>query len=335
MTITAKPRGRALAKAALLSPIVLGLTFGPAAASMATTEDEAPQSAEEALVVEVPALADLEVPGIGESTHETLHTWSLETEVITDTSTEEGPIGIPGDSEDSDEDGAPEPDEGGDGSEPNPEPTDTPTDEPTEEPTSTPTDEPAESALCEIGDAATADKVVLIDGTGGANADATTCEKDDSGKYVEVSSYDAQVGYNGIAAEGAKVEGDGKTPAGTFALTDGFGINEKPSAFTGDWTKVKKGDIWVDDPNSPLYNTYVPAEEAEGVKGEQLYESPAYDYAQIIDYNPEAIPGAGSAIFLHVNTGSGKTAGCVSLPESDLLDVFEWADADTEIQIVQ
>jgi len=50
---------------------------------------------------------------------------------------------------------------------------------------------------------------------------------------------------------------------------------------------------------------------------------PAYNYAAVIAYNTARTPGLGSAIFLHVGTG-GSTAGCVSLPASQLLAVLRW-----------
>jgi L,D-peptidoglycan transpeptidase YkuD (ErfK/YbiS/YcfS/YnhG family) len=43
----------------------------------------------------------------------------------------------------------------------------------------------------------------------------------------------------------------------------------------------------------------------------------------VISYISARVPGLGSAIFLHVGTGT-TTAGCVSLPERELLDVLRW-----------
>src|SRR5665647_659944 len=56
---------------------------------------------------------------------------------------------------------------------------------------------------------------------------------------------------------------------------------------------------------------------------EQLQQSPAYNYAQVIGYNEARTAGAGSAIFLHVDQGH-STSGCVSLPTSALLSVMRW-----------
>ncbi|MBI3618052.1 MAG: L,D-transpeptidase family protein, partial [Candidatus Omnitrophica bacterium] len=54
-----------------------------------------------------------------------------------------------------------------------------------------------------------------------------------------------------------------------------------------------------------------------------------YKYAVVIEYNTDpAIPGMGSAIFLHVWRGANKpTAGCVAMAEIDLLRLLQWLDA--------
>jgi L,D-peptidoglycan transpeptidase YkuD (ErfK/YbiS/YcfS/YnhG family) len=54
-----------------------------------------------------------------------------------------------------------------------------------------------------------------------------------------------------------------------------------------------------------------------------MHNVPVYNYAAVIAYNTARIPGKGSAIFLHVGDGSA-TAGCVSLPTSELLNVLRW-----------
>ena len=62
--------------------------------------------------------------------------------------------------------------------------------------------------------------------------------------------------------------------------------------------------------------------------------TPYYDYGAVIDYNADpVVPGAGSAIFLHVTTG-GTTAGCVAVPEADLLQVLHWMDPSLDPRIV-
>jgi L,D-peptidoglycan transpeptidase YkuD (ErfK/YbiS/YcfS/YnhG family) len=139
----------------------------------------------------------------------------------------------------------------------------------------------------------------------------------------DLGPYTGWVGRGGVAAPGAKREGDGRTPSGVFALRGGFGVRADPGLPQG-WFVVDDADVWVDDPGSALYNTHQ-REPADGrwASAEKLANPPAYDYAQVIGYNEDASPGAGSAIFLHVSTG-GPTAGCVSLPSPALLEVLRW-----------
>ena len=53
----------------------------------------------------------------------------------------------------------------------------------------------------------------------------------------------------------------------------------------------------------------------------------------MIAYNTARTPGLGSAIFLHVSTG-GPTAGCVSLPAGQLVEVLRWLDPARRPRIV-
>jgi L,D-peptidoglycan transpeptidase YkuD (ErfK/YbiS/YcfS/YnhG family) len=45
-----------------------------------------------------------------------------------------------------------------------------------------------------------------------------------------------------------------------------------------------------------------------------------YDVVVVTDHNAAGVPGAGSAVFLHVRRGPGRpTAGCVAFERADLL----------------
>ncbi len=133
----------------------------------------------------------------------------------------------------------------------------------------------------------------------------------------------ARVGYNGIAAPGAKREGDGRTPSGTYGFTFFFGVDPSPGV-TFSYRHAYPYDYWDDDPASPRYNEWVDARTASpGRDPEPLHNVPAYDYAAVIGYNTARRPGLGSAIFLHAGTGTG-TAGCVSLPVAELIRVLRW-----------
>jgi L,D-peptidoglycan transpeptidase YkuD (ErfK/YbiS/YcfS/YnhG family) len=145
-----------------------------------------------------------------------------------------------------------------------------------------------------------------------------------SGRWVRVfGPWRSRVGYNGIARAGAKREGDGRTPAGTYGLGFFFGVLRDPGvAFP--YRRARSFDVWDDDPSSPRYNEWVDRRRLDpGRNPEPMDQQPAYDYAAVIRYNVARVPGLGSAIFLHVGTGSA-TAGCVSLPPHELLAILRW-----------
>lgn len=144
------------------------------------------------------------------------------------------------------------------------------------------------------------------------------------GHWVRVfGPWTARVGYNGIAKRGAKREGDGKTPSGSFGFGFDFGVLPNPGvAFK--YRRARSYDYWDDWPSSRNYNEWVDTRYRHaGKRPEPMDNPPAYNYGTVIAYNTARVPGRGSAIFLHVGTG-GSTAGCVSLPQRRLLDVLRW-----------
>lgn len=104
------------------------------------------------------------------------------------------------------------------------------------------------------------------------------------------------------------------------------------------YRQADANSVWVDDRafSSPYYNTWQedPALHNNG----ELLDSPAfataYAYAVDIAYNTSpVVAGKGSAIFLHVSTGGG-TAGCVSVAQSNLLEILHWLDPTKDPVIV-
>jgi L,D-peptidoglycan transpeptidase YkuD (ErfK/YbiS/YcfS/YnhG family) len=144
------------------------------------------------------------------------------------------------------------------------------------------------------------------------------------GRRVRVfGPWTARVGYNGIAAPGGKREGDGKTPSGTYGFSFFFGV-QRNLGFSFPFRPAYTYDFWDDDRASIRYNEWVDAlVHNPGARPEPMHQVPAYDYAAVIAYNLARVRGLGSAIFLHVGTGSA-TAGCVSLPRAELIGVLRW-----------
>ncbi len=144
------------------------------------------------------------------------------------------------------------------------------------------------------------------------------------GKRVRVfGPWTARVGYNGVAKPGTKREGDGRTPSGTFGISFFFGV-QRNLGFSFSFRHAYTYDYWDDDPASARYNEWVNARKHNpGARPEPLHQVPVYDYAAVIAYNTARVAGLGSAIFLHVGTGTA-TAGCVSLPRARLIKILRW-----------
>jgi L,D-peptidoglycan transpeptidase YkuD (ErfK/YbiS/YcfS/YnhG family) len=174
-------------------------------------------------------------------------------------------------------------------------------------------------------------QVVLVTASG-THATVIACTRNSSGHYVrDLGPFDARIGWGGLAPAGQKREGDRRTPRGNFPLRSGFGQVGNPGTRLT-WLTVDSKDVWVDDPDSTLYNLHarLPAN-GRWTSAERL-DIAAYHYAQVIGYNEARTPGRGSAIFMHVSTG-GATAGCVSMSQGHLLAILRWERAGAYIGI--
>lgn len=91
------------------------------------------------------------------------------------------------------------------------------------------------------------------------------------------------------------------------------------------------GDWWDEDPTSRTYNTFrhvrCGSRPPFRVKSPGMWQQPrAYPYLAVVEFNVRPIvPGRGSGIFLHAQTG-GPTQGCVSLARGALVRVLRWLD---------
>jgi len=137
----------------------------------------------------------------------------------------------------------------------------------------------------------------------------------------------AEIGRSGLFQH--KVEGDGSTPVGTYAIGSVmYGVAANPGV-SYRYHRLTCGDWWDEAPSSPMYNRFVHVACGTappfGGDSEALWEVvPQYDYFAVIDYNVSPIvPGRGSAIFLHISTGV-PTAGCIALAPRDLLETLRW-----------
>ena len=140
-------------------------------------------------------------------------------------------------------------------------------------------------------------QILIVNGKQGSTSQATitSCERKGDVWMNSLPIYDAVIGTNGIAQEMQKVEGDNKTPSGTFGLGEFFGWTPNSDsvvqAFKYDYryivdTKDEDGiyyDKFVDDSDSPYYNTWVTGP-TDAKSYEQMRITP-YKYGLIINYN--------------------------------------------------
>jgi L,D-peptidoglycan transpeptidase YkuD (ErfK/YbiS/YcfS/YnhG family) len=137
----------------------------------------------------------------------------------------------------------------------------------------------------------------------------------------------AHIGRKGFAPPGQKREGDLRTPSGAYGFSYFFGIKGNPGVQYPYRVVGSSAIVWDDDPASANYNLWIDTGTgtSAGASPEPMYNAPVYYYGAVIAYNAARTPGLGSAIFLHQNsTSNGSTAGCVSLPASELLAVLRW-----------
>ena len=169
-------------------------------------------------------------------------------------------------------------------------------------------------------------QLVTVDSAGGTTAALSLWRRNGRCWRRVAGPWTAHLGRSGLSSH--KREGDGATPTGTYRLGGTiYGIAPNPGV-RGGYHRLVCGDWWDEDPHSAAYNTFrhvaCGARPSFGGSSEALWRiSPQYRYFAAIEYNAHpVVPGRGSAIFLHVAAGS--TAGCVSLPEPQLVRLLRW-----------
>lgn len=149
---------------------------------------------------------------------------------------------------------------------------------------------------------------------------------------------------SGLAAPGEPVkrEGDGKSPAGAFALDTAFGFDIRQIV---PWVRLpyyqlRPSTECVDDSRSAYYNTIVDrgsVTKVDWTSSERMRQIDQYVFGVHVAYNaapPRA--GRGSCIFLHVWAGpSSVTAGCTAMELSALQELMRWLAPERRPMIVQ
>ncbi|WP_372016335.1 L,D-transpeptidase family protein [Pseudoxanthomonas sp. 10H] len=178
----------------------------------------------------------------------------------------------------------------------------------------------------------------------------------DGAAWRELAAFPVSIGRHGSAwgtgllapadqGEGPrKREGDGRSPAGVFALGPAFGYAEGVASGLP-YQAMDAGDWCMDVPASPHYNRIVDAREVgqAAVKGStepmrlDLHRDgdPRYRLGFVVAHNPGNEPGGGSCIFAHLwRTPGEPTAGCTAMADADMEALLAWLDADLQPRFV-
>lgn len=145
----------------------------------------------------------------------------------------------------------------------------------------------------------------------------------------------AALGRGGRRAD--KREGDGATPTGRFALRYCLYRPDRVARpITALATRpIGPADGWCDDPAVPdRYNRPVPLPFA-GSHEVLWREDRLYDVIVVVGHNDDPpVPGAGSAIFLHMaRPDFSATEGCVALARPTLLGLLPLMSCATHLVI--
>jgi D-alanyl-D-alanine dipeptidase len=139
-----------------------------------------------------------------------------------------------------------------------------------------------------------------------------------------------------------KREGDGRAPAGRFALGTAFGFapQTQMDRLRLPYLQLADDTECVDDTASVHYNTVIGRGDAGRVdwaSAERMRTIDLYRLGVVVRYNADPVRrGRGSCIFLHIWRAAGSpTAGCTAMPARDLETVVGWLDPSREPMLVQ
>ena len=146
--------------------------------------------------------------------------------------------------------------------------------------------------------------------------------------------FKCSIGKNGLTR--GKLEGDKKTPIGTFTLGNLLYRNDRnPKPLTKlKCLPIKKDMGWCDDIKSKkYYNKLIKIR--KNIRYEKLYRRDyKYDFLIPINYNTKNTKiGIGSAIFIHLTKKFNPTSGCIALQKKDFLILLKLINKNTKIKI--
>ncbi len=125
------------------------------------------------------------------------------------------------------------------------------------------------------------------------------------------------IGKSGLTND--KREGDGATPTGVHRIVAMFYRPDRLTLRNGWAQPIGPRDLWSDDARDPAYNRLVQSP-YDGSHEKMRRADPLYDLVIASDWNwPNAVPGRGSAIFIHQWRRPGfPTEGCLAFRRDHL-----------------
>jgi len=160
------------------------------------------------------------------------------------------------------------------------------------------------------------------------------CLKNKHTLQVDDFHFQCTIGKNGLSKK--KVEGDKKTPVGTFKIEHLYFRKDKINLPKTNLkcVPIHRNMGWSNDINDPQnYNKLININKDYG--HEKLYRKDyKYDLLIPIKYNfSKRIPGKGSCIFIHLTKDFHSTAGCIALKRKDFLIMLKLINKNTKIKI--
>jgi L,D-peptidoglycan transpeptidase YkuD (ErfK/YbiS/YcfS/YnhG family) len=149
--------------------------------------------------------------------------------------------------------------------------------------------------------------------------------------------------FNGTEPGPVKKEGDGRSPAGAFALGRAFGSadNLPEGAKNFPYLHTLPSTYCIEDSRSKYYNQIVDvADVTPGSRpgwSEMRRADGLFRWGVIVRQNtPNTQTGAGSCVFLHIWRGLGHgTAGCTAMPSDQLESSLRWLDPEADPVLVE
>ncbi|WP_101927019.1 MULTISPECIES: L,D-transpeptidase family protein [Luteimonas] len=189
--------------------------------------------------------------------------------------------------------------------------------------------------------------VVTSAGWDATGATLQRFERDGTGPWREVgAAVPAMLGRSGSGwglglhpaqAEGPqKREGDGRAPAGVFAIGQAFGYADAGIGALP-YAPMQVSHYCVDVPASPLYNRIVDTRDVgeaavEGASEHMRLDlhndgDSRYRLGFVVEHNAQGVPGQGSCIFAHLlRRPDETTAGCTAMDAEAMETLLGWLD---------